>query len=236
MVYSILIDFILILIILSGLYKGFKTGFLSSVIFVIGSLVSIFVSIKLSSYISDFILNNFMRDGLIEKVTSMMNLDTLSSADIQSSISSFIESLPNAIRKSLEIVMGNLNNYIPQIQQDSFDTIRNIPIAIVDTIISPVILMLLNLISSLILFGIFAGLVRIISSWFSNFYKVPILGGINSILGGLIGLAQSAIWLYIISVSCKIFIIVTSNQMNFLNENIISNTFVMKYIYEFVNS
>ena len=59
------------------------------------------------------------------------------------------------------------------------------------------------------------------------------LGGVNSLLGGALGFFQGILVVYLLAVLLGLAVLLTNNQIPFVNEEVIQNTFIFKIFYNF---
>lgn len=65
--------------------------------------------------------------------------------------------------------------------------------------------------------------------------KLPIIGELDGLLGALCGVLKAFIFLFIFAVVCFILIILTKDQLFFLNNNIINSTYLFYLFYKITN-
>ena len=65
--------------------------------------------------------------------------------------------------------------------------------------------------------------------------KLPIIGELDGLLGALCGVLKSFIFLFIFAVVCFILIILTKDQLFFLNNNCINSTYLFYLFYKITN-
>ena len=87
----------------------------------------------------------------------------------------------------------------------------------------------------LLIFVICVIIVKMIASLFKRFYKIPILGPVNSFLGGAVGVLKAAVLLYILAVAASFAVSVTANQLSWFNTDIISHSHIFSGFYNFAN-
>ena len=62
--------------------------------------------------------------------------------------------------------------------------------------------------------------------------KMPAIGMLDGILGALCGVLKASIYLIIFSVLCFVLIIITRNELSFLNFEIINSTYLFFLFYK----
>ena len=63
--------------------------------------------------------------------------------------------------------------------------------------------------------------------------KVPLLGPVNALLGGILGAGKGVIVFSLVSVALAVVVYLTGGENPFFNEEVINGTFLYHYIYNF---
>ncbi|MCL1824018.1 MAG: hypothetical protein FWG44_07420 [Oscillospiraceae bacterium] len=105
--------------------------------------------------------------------------------------------------------------------------------AILDNLITPVIMLPLRTLIFFILFAIICVALSILTRSLSIVNRIPIVGTVNSLLGIVIGVLQAAIVVFIICIGISILITLTGNSIIFINTMTIEESLLFKHIYNF---
>ncbi|MCL2696615.1 MAG: hypothetical protein FWE74_00880 [Oscillospiraceae bacterium] len=129
---------------------------------------------------------------------------------------------------------GATTDAVTQVMVTIIESGKNgITAALVDNLIGPVIVIPLRTLIFFILFAI----ICIVTSFFVKklaiINRIPLVGGINSILGGVTGLLKSAVIIFLVCISLNILITITGNNIIFINTMTIDETFIFKHVYNF---
>lgn len=226
--YSLIIDGITAFIGLLIIYNGYKKGFIRSVILVIGYVFSIFFAIYLSKILSVYLYDNFIRDLIIENIdkTIAANTGQISVAGI---VPVVLSKLPKIIINPIIGDSGGMNHLNQLIIDQTDGSLTKLSQAIVDNIFSPIILQLMKVILCLIIFILCTIIVKIIAKMFKGIYAIPIIGPINSILGGLLGIVQAGIAYYLIALVISIIISLTANELPWINNEVMKSTYILRH-------
>ncbi len=101
-------------------------------------------------------------------------------------------------------------------------------------IVRPVVLKAVRVIAFGFIFTVVMIAVKIIARTAGIVKKIPIVGGVDRFLGGILGLVQA---LLILTVATAIIIVITNltdNSMKLFNSTVISDTILFKYLYNIV--
>lgn len=226
-----ILDVILILIAFIIIVASYKRGFLRSIILIAGYVASIIVAVVFSKLLSPWIFNTFMRNGIIENINGIVE-NTVGSANIPQVITEFFETLPQFLISLIDMSFGGNDTLVANIESSTNGMIANIGTAIADVVIMPLIVMLLQSILCIVIFLICLFIVKGVSSLFKSFYEVPILGKVNAVLGGVIGIGIAFVWLFILMIILKTIISFTGNSLTYLNTEVVEKTYIFKWLYQ----
>ncbi len=227
-IYSVILDIAFFIIGVGVIYSGFRNGFLRSVVSLVGTILVVAASLYLSGKLAGWIFTAFIKTPLLE-CTEKFFSSHLDINEISPAISEFLEQLPNFLSEMLFREYGGQQNFLESLQSGAIHTVTDFSNVLVDRVISPLIISLLQACICLILFIVGMILVRIIANLFRGFYSIPILGGINSLLGGLLGAVQAAIMLYILALLVKFMITMSGSQWEWLNWDVLASTHILRF-------
>lgn len=102
-----------------------------------------------------------------------------------------------------------------------------------DVVIKPIILKILKVLIFILVFLVIIIIVKIVAGLMGFVNKVPIAGGINRMLGGVLGFLQGILMLYVVALLLKLIIAVTSNDLMVINDATINAGNIFKEIYNY---
>lgn len=100
-----------------------------------------------------------------------------------------------------------------------------------EMIIAPVIKSVLKVIIFILLLLIFKLIIGPLSELFKGINKVPVLGPVNVLLGGALGVAEGAILVYVIALAVRMVVYFTEGSLMFLNLDTVEKTQIFKLFY-----
>lgn len=185
--------------------------------------------------------NDSLADGVINSLEGK-NIDVTQEMkdDIRENLSSdsILTSLKGKLNQNVYDIIEEYNNKtdgsIEKLLQKFIGEDKNSIISDVsETVVKPLVVRVIQIILFILSFIIISILVRLIAGLFKAVNHVPIAGGINVFLGGVFGIIQGIVVIYIAALLLKLIIAVTKNDLMFLNESTIEATRIFKYIYNF---
>lgn len=192
----LILDGILILIFISSIINGRRKGFIKTVFSLIVTVVSILIAREYSPAVAQWVNDTFIHDMGVEWLTKLIS-DNISSgaqavADaIPQAVSDAVASLANTSVESLLSGVAT-STEIAAAAEKIYTAAEN---AFILTVISAVVFLVIFAISNAIL-SIGVSVINIIA-------KLPVLKGINKLLGGIIGAVKGAIG---VAVICSILV------------------------------
>ena len=75
-------------------------------------------------------------------------------------------------------------------------------------------------------------IVRSLSKAFRGVRHIPLIGSVNSLLGGVLGLVQAAVVILIVVMALNLLIGLTGDGIPYLNNEAISKTYLFHYLYD----
>ena len=223
---SIIYDLVIILILAACIFIGWKNGFVQSVARIISYIVALVAANILSYLLALFVYNTFLRGYFVNLVANKL----ASAAEgldptllLQNSLSAF----PSFLGNSVKMLFGE--NLADSIVVNVADGANAVAEPIVDATIGPVAIMLLQFLFFLIVFFLLRFLLVKLCKSLSFINKIPLVGKVNKILGGVAGAVQGIIIVYIVCISVSFLVAVTNDSLSFLNSDVVSQTLLLDF-------
>ncbi len=105
--------------------------------------------------------------------------------------------------------------------------------AITNTMVKPVLLVPMRALIFLILFVIILLILNIAARLLKGINRIPLVGGINKLLGAAAGVAQGAVVIFLVCIFVQVVISLSGNELIFLNTMTIDKTYMFQKIYYF---
>lgn len=180
-------DICIIFILLFCILVGVRRGFIYAAAEFVGTIVSAILSAMLSTPIATWFFNLFFRESLLEKVNV-----SLSGATDPAGAAAVLEQFPEFVKQLLAqqgITQASLTETLAARQ-------GNAAALIVDAL-SPALIALIGVLVAIVLFFLLRILVRAVASLLNKLFQLPVLGTVNQLLGGAVGLLKgiAAVWL-----------------------------------------
>lgn len=223
---SLIYDFLALAIICIAVKKGAKEGFAKTAIQTVGTVASAVCALVISRICASLIYSVAVAPAVTQKLEEAMS----GAADAES----IIEGLVSAI-EGLPAVSSLFFNFEDAarslIDSVGFDY-HAIAVGIEEKVISPMLEPLLETVFFFIALIILLIAVSLAANGSKLLNAVPIISGVNSFFGGIFGILNGAIQLFIGAVIIEA-VISAGVFPEFFSEEIISETLLFRWIYFF---
>lgn len=229
--FPVIYDIIAVIIGLIIIFNAFHSGFLRSVVLAAGYLCSIVAAVFFSKMITAFLYKSFFRGWVIDYLEKLFS-DISSSLPIDEMTSKAISQLPDFLT-GVAVAFFHGEDKMSGIISGGIDNLSDtLPAVIADNIIAPIIYLLVQSLLCILLFIICVWIVKTIAKIFKNFYAIPVLGSINCFLGGVLGILQAGIVLYLIGVALFAIFSLGWGTDLFFNDATVRQGYLFKYFYD----
>lgn len=226
---SMMIDLIAVLIIVIYVWRSYTVGFVRSLILFIGNIASLIISYYLGKILVLGAYSMFMASEIERISVSVATKISNESAPVYI-LDTFLEQLPTSLQETALSYLGGRENaisYIAQQTSGAYTTINEL----VANVLKSLAIFILQAIFCMILFVICIFIVNIVAKIVGKIFTLPIVGPINSILGGALGLLQAVIILCIIGFAFNAGIMYLADETSTINDSLMQSTSVFKYFY-----
>lgn len=151
--------------------------------------------------------------------------------DMAETIPSLMSGISESVESGDKSVIKNIVLSILDAPTDDFAR------SITDNMIKPVLLVPIRALIFTVLFIVITIILNLIVKVLKGVNKIPLIGGINKILGAVSGAAEGIIIIFVICIFIQVIISLSDNSLIFLNTMTIDETYIFHKIYyfEFLN-
>ena len=229
---ALIVDIVIIAIVAFIVWRSAVHGFVCTVIEMLGYILAAVLSITLSGMAADVLYTNTIRPMVITSVEEQIYS---AGVNTEEQIDALFEELPSFVT-GITKLFGAKDEVISNISRSISSQTSDLPAKIADTVIQPVVVNTVKMLLSTVIFIVLFAVVKFLAKHINKFFRIPILSSVNSLLGGIIGLAKA-----FVIVGLVVFIIriaVTSmGRLWIFDEDLISETYLFGFMYnlEFLN-
>lgn len=133
------------------------------------------------------------------------------------------QSVSDSLREKLEAFAGLLDRIDPTdtISAAAGDAVRTMAVS------------LLTMVAFLIIFLLAMLIVRALVRLTRSVNRVPVVGGINRLLGGVLGAAEAFLLCYLIGMAATVLISLSENRWGWLNTAVVQKTYLLNWFIQF---
>lgn len=216
-------DIIIVAVIVLFAIIGVKRGIAKTILNLAGLVLTAISAYYLSSFLSQFIYDSFLKQTVITNIQQIIEQNGIDYA-----LNNCLEAVPQWINGILSFFAG-----IFGVSLDEFESQLIIPSDIssstsqvVESAVAPVVTSVLSIIFVIVLFIMIFIIVKKLIRLASGVFNIPVIKQINQLLGGIFGLAEG---LLVVFIAVNIFDIATG----YTNPALLSNELFSGAIFKF---
>lgn len=223
------------------IWIGYRKGFVSMLLRTVGTVAAAVIAALASSPVSEWIYRSFFEARVTEYVSNQVEnlMNGLSDASLQAmaSLETMQQTLVESISGILDATGLNIsffsgagsteslaNSILDQIEQ-------GVPAAeaLAETAIEPAILMLLSMGVFLLSFLLLLIFVRVLAGIGKGINQVPVIGGVNRLLGFGLGVIYAGIIGYLLTLLLVFAAGLTGDSFRYFNTTVLQDTYLLSW-------
>lgn len=230
---AIVLDIIILAVVAFFIVLSAKRGFVKTLIVFLGTFAALILSVVGSWVVSDLVYGNFIKPDIESKLESAFSESSENLGTTALIINSAVNVLPDYI-----VSMAESENRFSDLEKE--DNLGKLTTSassaaeiITETVVKPCVTGIIQSVSMMVLFIIGIIAVKLISNAMSSLFSGKLLGGVNSFLGGVIGLPEGLLFAIVFTWVIGYLVGVTENGIFGLTETVTDETYIFKIINSF---
>ncbi|WRS27904.1 CvpA family protein [Oscillospiraceae bacterium MB08-C2-2] len=217
-------DALAVLVLIWAVEKAARKGFVRAVL----ELLSCVVAAMLSQYCAPL---------LAPRLYEWFGRDLARMAVEKQIESSGLLDGVGGLAQSVTGMLGGLLRYGGGVPKDFIipSTTREAAELLVDQVLAEPLMTLLQSLSFMLIFSLALFILRRFSGLLSFVQYLPVVGTVNTFLGGVMGVAQGLIYLLLLALGLYFVILITGGDARWLSPEIVDQTFVVRFFYSFLH-
>lgn len=195
---GIALDVIIVVVCVVFVAVGAHRGLIRSAAHFLGAVIAACLAALLGGAVAQWVFDALFRPALVERVGE--SLASLGSGDTYTAVQSVFSTLPDFLLRALEQAGINAASVTETMAGQSGQAAELIADAL-----APVFVGFLKVLAVIVLFSLFMVLVRIGANVLSTAFHLPMLGAVNSLLGGVFGLLLAVVSIWIVLAAVQVF-------------------------------
>lgn len=228
---QIILDGLVVLLIGIMVAVGLKRGFFKTIVFTIGTVIAFIGTYFGSKFLAVYVYNSFITDTIIESTNKFIT-NAGSAVKFDTIVKTTINKLPTYVKN---VIMQNNTTeaIVKDLTTKTDGAVGEIGKVIASDYAAPIILPLVQAVIAFILLIIIMLIVKGVAELISDNLRRTVFGGVDIVLGGVLGVVEGAVLVFLLVFFVKIIIFLTANEISIFNEQIIGDTVLFKHFYEF---
>lgn len=222
----VLYDAAAVLILLLAVNKSARIGFAETFTAFVGRIAAFFGALFIGKAGSQLIYNLFLKNRLRRFLQEAI-ADSTSMNEILESLREAADALPDFVANFYGISDSQ------QLQNAVGNSITNAVEALEQQLVEPAVTGFIHIVLFLLFFALFCFLVHHFAKAVGFVFKLPVIKTVDRFFGGVLGLLQGCINLYLIALAARFILYFIPNPPAFFNESLIMDTFLWSRIYQF---
>ncbi len=124
-------------------------------------------------------------------------------------------------------------SYVRRLVMSMMETKAELGDTVINNFVRPNCIVVIRTVAFVLIFSIVFAVMRLIASAAKLIDKIPIVGDINSLLGGAAGLLEGILMLFVFCLATRLIVSVFDGDVMMFNQETIDKTIIFKRIYDF---
>ncbi|MEG2087243.1 MAG: hypothetical protein RR022_03510 [Angelakisella sp.] len=246
---SYLVDLILVVVAAGVMFHCWRLGMVASLIRLVGTLVAGLGAWVCSKPVAAALYQAVVHSRLVKYVAGQLPSDIEASAaelrKLGENVSAMTEQFGAAMSEQISLLLekfgfspsGPLNIINPNkagsaMTQKILQDGGSVADALVDTLMKPIVLSLMNIIVFLVLFAVLSAVVAILFRLGLGVNKLPLIGGLNHLLGLAFGAVEAVLVVFLLCMILSAASMLLGGKVEFLSWRNLENTLLFRRIAE----
>lgn len=223
---SLILDGIIIFIVLLFVYLSAKKGFVYTLIEVIGFVAALVIAFTISTPLAEITYDTFVFPSVSDKVESTGKENISEAAD------ALWEELPDYFTESSFLGLSK-ETATTAAQNEFSNNSDSIAKSISDSMVKPTAVKLISVFISFILVVVLLFIVKILAKYINKLFTFSVVGEINKILGGVLGIAKGAAIAVVFCLVISLILSFTKDGFLIFTYDAIESSYLFKFLMGF---
>jgi len=228
---AIILDGLTVVLALWLIVSSWKKGLLHTLIHGVGNLFSCLVAFVASRALAESCYKLFFREKLISTIEKAVE-EKAAGADLPGKLEAVVNALPKYLQAGLSAAGITVQSLSDTVSDQTAESAKALGTYVTDSVIYPVLYILLQGLLFLLLFAACMVLVHCLAKVLRGVERLPVIGTVNGLLGGVMGALEALVVLFVAAVAVRLLLDVTGG-FSWLNAPIIDETYLFRHFYYF---
>ncbi len=215
--FGIFVDILLVIVFVATVFHYINKGFVTSFINLVSTLGSFIISFIISNALSPVVFNTFFRQGMLDSTQESLNSYGTYTTDnfLDGILSVFPQTFQSSVQSSIATI----------INENAAGAANNI----VDSVVAPIFTSFINIVIFIVFFIICMVLFKFIGGPIGKAVnRLPIVGGVNKLLGGVMGIFGGIINMLLVMLLFWFLLAITQSSLAAFSATDLSQSFFFR--------
>ena len=209
---AVILDVVFLILLLVVAAQYARRGFVAGGIQFIGNLLSLVGALFVSNNVSPVIFSMFFENSFLNSIQSSIAAGT-SEQNVGNLLEQYAAFLPQNLKDMI------VNSASELLASDATGLANQLVEQVVEPLVTPIIAVVVFFVA----FALCRFVVGLVVALLTNLNRIPLLGGMNRLLGFAAGLCAGVLDLYLVMCAIWAIIVVTSGSIAWLNDGALSS-------------
>lgn len=209
---AMIFDIVMLALLAAVAFLYARRGFVAGLVQLVGNLASLVGAVVLSQRAAPVLFETFFESGFINSVQS--TITDQGTVNVQQMIEKYAGFLPQGVKESLTQSAGSLLGA----------GAPDLAVRLVDEVIAPLLTPIIAIVVFFVAFALCKLAVGFVVAVLTNFNRIPLVGGVNRLMGFFMGLMAGVVDLYLVLCAVWAVIVITGGSLAFLNDQALASS------------
>lgn len=227
---AVLLDLILLALFIFIVFRSYRRGFVRTVVELVGYVLVCVLAFACTGPLSSWAFDTFMEEPVTRSAASAIQTQVGDSA--AEAAGSFWSQLPGFVTQGAAD-FGITEEGLASALQQGLDGSDGMARAVTNYVARPILTGLTQVVLILFIFLLGMLLVRILARMVNRLFQLPVIGTVNRVLGGVLGLAKAALLILLLCWLIGAVAAVAGGDFGLQLRESIQRTWLFKWLYGF---
>ncbi len=228
----IFLDLIVIAIVVLNIIFSAKRGFIRTAIELVGFGLSIYLAFLVGGLVANGVYDTMIEPAIVNSVVEQAG--ETATDNVNDIVSTVFENIPKSAKLTAENLLGiteeSIKESIDSATLTASGDTRQLVLKVTDTVARPIVVPLIKTLVAFIVFVILLFVVKILARIVNRAFSLPIIGGLNRTLGGVLGLAKGLIIAAVVCILLSTIVAMTTSGFLFFTVDNVAKTTLFKWL------
>lgn len=201
-----------------------RRGLVHTIVSLLGYIAAAFLAKIGSPAAAKFLYDNVVRDAIRLALSRRLEEAVAGGGEVAVDV---LDLVPDTLLR----IMGQSGREaaVTSVAADAGEMVETV----IEAALRNPVVAILQAVCFLIIFSLAAFLVRYVARLFTGIYRIPVVGSINTMLGGVVGVLQALLILYIAAFALRLLIAFSDGGWWWLGTDVMDSTYIWRVFYNF---